>query len=234
VLAAAFTLGVATSTFAQQDPVQPPATDPNTLPPLPAPAEPSARPAPPADATPDALAAPRRQPERATERAENPGRRWYGWQIIFTDAAAIASLSAAGKDSGWGDLAVALYLAGGPAVHFAHGNGTKALGSFGIRVLVPVGGAGVGAAVGAIAGGNNDCGGGFCFPPALVGAAVGFGVGLIAASIVDIAALAYDNPPAAESAASSAPFRLHLTPIASLPRDASGHIAPGLGLAASF
>jgi hypothetical protein len=231
-------LAVATSAPAQQEPQPRPAVDPSTLPPLPPPlpppaVEPVAPPS--ADTKVDVgWRAPEPQEPPTTSvppvHPEESESRWYGWQIILTDGAALASVAAASRDSAWGDLALVLYLAGGPVVHFAHEHLAKGAGSAALRVGVPLGGALVGALVGAAAYTGSSCSS-YCSTEA--GAAVGILAGLLAASILDIALLAYDEKPV-RSAARSGPPPLHLAPVAGLPRDSRGTVTPTLGLAGSF
>jgi hypothetical protein len=242
-------LGVETAALAQQEPSRPPVTDPGTppaLPPLPQPpAEPPSPPQPAntrmnvdwhAAVSPAPSTAPTTddEPPRPAHH-EEPERRWYGWQIILTDSAAIVSvgIAQAPNRNGWGDLAAVLYLGGGPVVHLSHENFGYGAGSLGLRVGLPLGGALLGAILGAATGGSNpDCSW-FCPSPSLIGAGVGILVGMLAASVVDIAVLAYDVQPAGSHAA-SAPLRLQLAPVAALPRDSAGHVAPTFGLVGSF
>jgi hypothetical protein len=235
-------LGIESGTLAQQEPRQRVAPAPSALPPLqplpPPPAEPPSPPPPPETKVDITWQHPG-PPEAATPPAppahrDEPERRWYGWQILLTDGAALASIGLASNGSGWGDLALALYLGGGPVVHFAHENGAKGLGSLGLRVVAPVGSALVGGLLGAMVGGcTNDCGDVFHPSAVLVGAGAGFLVGLLGASIVDVAVLAYDAQPV-ESRAHAEPLRLHLAPVAGLPRDSTGHVTPTVGLVGSF
>jgi hypothetical protein len=242
-IAIALTLGSATSALAQQQPPRRPAEDPGALPPVPPlpplpppPAEPL--PAPPSADVKVEWVAPAPQPPAppaaptTPERRDEPQRRWYGWQIMFTDGAALVSLSGSGRGSGWGYLALTLYLAGGPVVHFAHENGVRGVASLGLRVVGPISGALMGALVGSTA--PNNCGGDYiCFSPAVIGAGVGLVVGTLAASIVDIAALAYEKAPF-ERPAHSTSFGLHLVPLAGLPRDSTGHAVPTFGVGGAF
>jgi hypothetical protein len=161
-------------------------------------------------------------------------RRWYGWQIIATDGVVLlsASLAASGSSwEGWGDLAAILYLSGGPLVHFAHGDVGMGFGSLGLRVVAPLGGVLMGALVGGTKRNDNGC---YmqCPSPAVTDAVVGFALGMLAASIIDVAVLAYDAQPAASPTAST--FRLQLAPVATFPRDSTGHVAPAFALAGAF
>jgi len=242
-------LGTAPGALALPAPEPPPATASGALPPLP-PLPPSPAPAPPPPPTPTPGPALSPTPETKVDvgwrpagpappstapavddsppRAHHePERRWYGWQIILTDGAALVSLAAVSESSAWGDLALGLYVAGGPIVHLAHENGSQAAGSVGLRLLAPAGGMLIGFVLGALENPSCDCEGG------LIGAGGGLVVGTVAASILDIALLAYDVPPALSGAHAAAPS-LHLAPVAGLPRDSTGRVAPTFGFAGSF
>ena len=242
-------LGIESGTLAQQEPRQRVAPAlapaPSALPPLPPlppppplPEEPPSPPPPPETKADITWQRPG-PPEAATPPAPPPhpdeaDRRWYGWQIILTDGAAIASVAMAAHGSGWGDLGLTLYLGGGPVVHFAHGNAAKGAGSLALRVAVPLGSALVGGLLGALVGGSpSGCSGFFCPSPAEIGIGAGVLLGLLGASIVDIAVLAYDAHPV-EPRPHAEPLRLHVAPVTGLPRDSSGHVTPTFGLAGAF
>jgi len=241
-IATALTLGAATNALAQQEPPRRAAGDPGALPaplplpPLPPPSSELSPAPPPADVKVDWVApVPPPPPAEPTppDHREEPERRWYGWQVMLTDGAALASLAGSGQSSGWGYLALALYLGGGPVVHFAHENVAIGFASLGVRVVGPLGGALMGALVGALVQGNNCNGDYFCVPPAVVGLGVGVVVGTLAASIVDIAALSYQKAPV-ETRAHAVSLGLRLAPVAGLPRDSSGHAVPTFGVAGAF
>jgi hypothetical protein len=59
-------------------------------------------------------------------------------------------------------------------------------------------------------------------------------LGILAAPIVDAAFLAYDDEPQGDPPGAPATATLRLTPIAAVPRDASGRAAPTLGFAGTF
>jgi hypothetical protein len=169
---------------------------------------------------------------RPTNREERV-RRWYGWQILLSDGAAIASFVASSNGPGWTYFGLSLYAGGGPIIHAAHGSGEKVAGSLGLRLGIPLGGALLGAGIGAATGSGNPNCAFFCPSPSLIGAAVGVLVGMIVAPIIDISVLAFDDTPA-QPHASAAPLRLQLAPVAALPRDSAGHVAPTMGLVGSF
>jgi hypothetical protein len=62
--------------------------------------------------------------------------RWYGWQVMLADAAAIGLIYAGAKnDSGvLGALGVAGVLTVPPLIHLAHGSGEDAAKSFAVRI----------------------------------------------------------------------------------------------------
>lgn len=128
---------------------------------------------------------------------------WYGWQTLITDGASLALLTAAaGTKSGdaTGSL-VALsgltYALGGPIVHWSHGNGLKGAASLGLRVGIPVVLAGLGYGLGTLAYGNENYGG-------AVFGALGFVLGFPAAIAIDAAAIAREDVPDEDEAATQA------------------------------
>jgi hypothetical protein len=222
------------------------------LPPLPSPPpspEPAAAPvqeatppqAPPQNPPPAAPPPPAPQPAPAGPQAPSPElqRTWYGWQILLVDAGSFflvlegSGLSGQAASRGEGQalagLALLGYLGGGPTVHWAHGHVAKGFGSLGLRAGLPVAGGllGLGVAVSS----PNTSGNGFA---ALADIGLGVLLGLIAAPIVDVAWLAFDEAPQGESANVRPTPALRLMPTATLPRDASGRFAPTLGLAGVF
>ncbi|WP_437800585.1 hypothetical protein [Sorangium sp. So ce693] len=76
---------------------------------------------------------------------------------------------------------------GGPIIHGGHGNSGKALASLGINI----GGTLVGGLIGAKAAGKADEGD--WVDPSVAGAILGGSLGLLAANIVDIAVLPYEE-----------------------------------------
>ena len=101
----------------------------------------------------------------SSHQQKTPHRRWYGDSILATDAAALAlgfGAVAVSQSHGTNDLALPLalggaftYLTGGPIVHATHGRTGMAFGSLGVRVGIPLAGAGVGALVGSAD--EGDC-----------------------------------------------------------------------------
>jgi hypothetical protein len=76
----------------------------------------------------------------AAARAEEAPPRWYGWEILLVDAAALGVMIAAGRaDSdavAW--VGFGAYAAGGPLLHAIHGNGGRAATSGVLRVGLPL------------------------------------------------------------------------------------------------
>ena len=110
-------------------------------------------------------------------------RNWYGWQILVTDSASVAVFTAGASASRTSLLVLGLagYLAAAPIVHLAHGRPGAAVGSLAIRVLLPILGVAAGAAID-----GGQCRE-LCIP---LGAVVGFGLGAVVASAIDIVLLA--------------------------------------------
>ena len=71
-------------------------------------------------------------------------RRWYGWQTLATDGAALAFVALASNaeknDSEEALLGAAAFTfaVGAPIVHWAHGRGTKGAISLAMRVATPL------------------------------------------------------------------------------------------------
>ena len=73
------------------------------------------------------------------------------------------------------------YQFGGPMIHLGHGRGYRAMGSFGLRQLLPVGGFLLGAALAPPCGKDEPC----TVRNAVAGGLIGMGAGAIGAAIVD-------------------------------------------------
>jgi hypothetical protein len=118
---------------------------------------------------------------------------WYGGPIVALDAGStLAVIVGATQDAPALAIAgVGTYLLGGPAVHGANGQVGRAFGSLGLRLGVPLGGAGVGALIGAAAVGDDDP---YDWGPA-IGALFGFGTGVVGAMVLDSAVLARKPAP---------------------------------------
>lgn len=123
--------------------------------------------------------------------------RWYGWQSLSADGAALLLLIAAGASSdqrnqlpavfGYGSLGV--YLLGGPVSHFAHDNPGRALGSLAMRAGLPL-------AFGAAGSQLEDCSGDEGYDLCgIVGALLGGTLGIATAITIDAALLSYEEVP---------------------------------------
>ncbi len=166
----------------------------------------------------------RAAPSAAPSAAELPPARkhahWYGWQILIVDGMSLLVMpvmAARTGSSGVVALAVGGYALGGPIVHLAHGEVARGFGSLGLRVGLPL----VGALGGAMVEGSS-CHGELC---GLRGAAIGGALGVVAALVIDPAALAYerveDEPAVAKAKPSPKRSNVALSPLAS-PRKEGG------------
>jgi hypothetical protein len=127
----------------------PPAPDPPA--PAGAPAEPPADPPaePPAAApiTPPALMKPAIAPAAEEPPEPPPSRYSYRWQLVGTDAAAIAmsfviyglSDGGSGRPGPLATLTIASYFFAAPMIHGVHRQGLRALASFALRAGLPLG-----------------------------------------------------------------------------------------------
>jgi hypothetical protein len=147
---------------------------------------------------------------------DKEGRHWYGWQIMITDASAIAlGLTATTSGGPWGVAAATTYVLGGPIVHWEHGAVGKGFGSLGLRVLLPL--AAAVAWFGACFYSCTGSGG--------TTAAVALGAfGLLVPPMLDYAALAYEPAPAARTDAGA----LRLAPALGAVKDTQGRVVPTL------
>jgi hypothetical protein len=163
-----------------------------------------------------------------------PETTWYGWQIMLTDAAAVASFAAigsAGSDAAARDLAIAgalAYLGGGPIVHGVHDRGVEAGESFLLRLGLPFGLALTGDLV--ALGLNGACSGSQCAIQPSSMAIGGLLVGAIGASAIDIVALAHAPVPRKACTTAS----LTLRPTAYVTPQAGHSPVPTLAMMGSF
>jgi len=135
------------------------------------------------------------------DRVLSEQKRWYGDAIIGTDAVAlglgvlgVTLLKGGNADAAGASLFIGgglTYFAASPIVHGMHGRSGAALGSVGLRLAVPI----VGTYLGAALAGAQHCGDESCQSRGITGGVVGFGFGMLAASIVDISLLAYEPKP---------------------------------------
>ena len=128
-------------------------------------------------------------------------RVWYGYQLLFVDAASVLLLvggaadesSSAGLVSG---LGLVLWTLNGPVVHGIHGHPIRALVSIPVRVGIPLGcvvlGALLSQATAGVPSGDQEQD-----PLAWVGGAVlGGVVGVLGAVVIDDVVLPWDEAPA--------------------------------------
>lgn len=148
-------------------------------------------------------------PKTTTTRTRSD---WYGWQSLVIDGAADALMVAGSLSRGSSGPVVALgavaHVVGGPIVHFAHGNGTGALISAGLRLGGPLvlGGVTAGVTAAICRSASSDCG----------YAAFGFGIigfllGVPASQIIDATVFGYEPVPL-EPARASMRFSVVPTP----------------------
>ncbi len=138
----------------------------------------------------------KRKEEKAREQAaarakEDPARtvpRWYGWQTLLADAAALGVFPL--DTSSPACPGCLMYFAGGPIVHAFHARPKEAVISLGTRLAAPlmIGAMGCFGAMPLTAMG----GGGSC-PDAIVYA--GAGMGVVTAIVVDAAVFARERVP---------------------------------------
>ncbi|HVH44450.1 MAG TPA: hypothetical protein VM925_18985, partial [Labilithrix sp.] len=131
-----------------------------------------------------------------------PTRRWYGWQTLITDGAALFATPFV-PTAGLG-----IYLGGAPVVHLTHGRFGTAAVSLGLRVGAPVAGFLTGAA---LRGFSSDCGfDGRCGYDTAVFGVLGGALGVVAAVTVDAAVLAREEVPVEKP--KSTALRPHASP----------------------
>jgi Flp pilus assembly protein TadD len=121
---------------------------------------------------------------KATETASAP-EVWYGWQTLALDLTSFVLLGAVVSRISSSDgmiliLPGTVLVLGAPVVHWAHGEVGRGFGSLGLRVGLPLVGAGLGCAVDY---GSRDFG-------CIFGAAVGAALGMLSAVFIDAGALA--------------------------------------------
>jgi hypothetical protein len=115
--------------------------------------------------------------------------RWYGWQVLLVDAAAVT----AGAATQQLPIFLAMYALGPPIVHAGHARLGAAAGSLALRVGLPLVTGGV---VYALL--DERCGPGsgeWCGLGAVVFGLIGAGAGMITASVIDITAISHDSVP---------------------------------------
>jgi hypothetical protein len=128
--------------------------------------------------------------------------RWYGWQTLTVDGLAtgaflatvllVDDMDARGFGAG---ASFAAWFVGAPAIHMAHRRVARGFISLGLRVALPLAGAGLAAAT------CSDSGEFACLGPVMLGITAG----IAAPSVIDAVWLAYEPP-------KTKPKRANLTP----------------------
>ena len=140
-------------------------------------------------------------------------RVWYGWQtlLVLGSSATFGVVTAIVGDVSNADALTVVGLSvggaglmlGGPIVHWAHGNIGKGFGAFGLHFGVPIVSGGVGVAIACGAGGCRNSANGFGI---FFGLLIGGSLGSIAATVIDVTALSYEQSvPVASTASRRAP-----------------------------
>ncbi|WP_437778200.1 hypothetical protein [Sorangium sp. So ce1097] len=128
-------------------------------------------------------------PPASAQRAPKPV--WYGWQHLLVLGGSLVLVPVAVSLETQELLLMSFkgLVLGGPIIHWAHGNVGKGFASLGLNI----GGTLVGGLIGVASAGeaHEDA----WVTPAVVGLLVGGSVGLIAANIVDMAVLPYEEEP---------------------------------------
>ena len=194
--------------------------------------------APPGGSSPEARGDPSRG---AATPATTEHRTWYGGGIVAIDVLALTlpfvglSSSSGGLETGLLGASAMGYVFGGPIVHAANGaSGGVVGGSFALRLGLPL----VGVLLGVAAGGPADAscearGEQLCGFATVAYGAIGMAVGMVAASVIDVAALAWKTDGAPAPAAASRPSSLRLAPIFGVNRE-DRRVVPTFGVAGAF
>lgn len=207
-------------------PALPPTPTSGDLPPPPAP-PPGYTPAPEYTPPSPAQRAPHAAPYTKQSALEypppdEPGSRevWYGYQILAALGVSHLTLivGAATEDVTIIGMGIGGHFLSAPIVHWANGEVGRGFGSLAMNVGLPLGGLFVGYGVGAITGDPSASG---------VGAILVGAMGLIAAPVIDVAALAYKKPSGSSDSAAGWPTRVMLTPVL-------GHELTGVGIGGQF
>jgi hypothetical protein len=154
---------------------------------------------------------------------ESLPEHWYGWQTLLVDAGSVVLLAlpnAAG---------VFTYALGTPIVHAAHGKWGTGLGSLGLRVGLPLLLGLTGLMIGSLSpsAGNTPI-------PVIDGGLIGLTGGMVAASAIDAAWLAWEPVRASGGAKGGGLPPLTVVPMIALPVGSEHGYAKGLGIAGTF
>jgi hypothetical protein len=127
-------------------------------------------------------------------------RAWYGWQNLLVYASVTTAGVAATLGGGFGDSSALFIgglaaggtgiLLGGPIIHWAHGHTGKGFAVLGLNVGATLVSAGLGVSLACAAGGCGSSSQGIGF---ILGSSFGGAAGLIAAMIVDVSVLSYEE-----------------------------------------
>jgi hypothetical protein len=130
-------------------------------------------------------------PPALAESAPASDYRWYGFELLAADALSLTAMYA-GAASGTDALAVpgvvGLFVAA-PLVHAVEGNGGRALGSLGVRLVLPI----AGAALASWDYDRNDKGDGCDCMGGALATFGGFALGLVSAMAVDALVLGWER-----------------------------------------
>ncbi|MDB4934030.1 MAG: uncharacterized protein JWP87_1002 [Labilithrix sp.] len=113
--------------------------------------------------------------------------RWYGWQVLLVDGAAVV----AGAATQELPIFLTMYAVGAPIVHAGHGRGGAALGSLGLRVGLPLVAGGVSYALLAQSCGKDS--GDYCGLGAVAVGILAAGAGMVTASLIDVFAISHES-----------------------------------------
>jgi hypothetical protein len=172
-------------------------------------------------------------PEAAPAGASDVrGGRWYGWQVLLSDAAVFGLYGVAAKegDGGPAVIGTAGFLVGAPLVHAANHQRANTCWSLGLRLAMPVAGFLVGLAYGA---GEPDRG---TIPASLVYGPIYALGGMAAASVIDVLFVSYERggeAPLSPAAPASSPAA-SWAPGVTLARDARRALTPVLAVGGTF
>lgn len=149
--------------------------------------------------------------------------RWYGWQTLTTDGAAVvlgalalASDSTSAQET-LGTAAVGAYGLGAPVVHATHGRFAYAGGSLAMRLGGPLAGGLVGLVTGVFLPIPTESIG----QRLVVGMYGGAALGAVGASVIDAAVFARESPSRPAKAAHAAPVAPHVVPTFAVTRERS-------------
>jgi hypothetical protein len=141
-----------------------------------------------------AQAAPAQTEEFTNEQLSVSVRRWYGWQTLAVDAAALATALTGYAANDWsgnipGTIGILGYLFGPPIVHWVHGHAGRGAADLGLRFLGPFALGGLGYLLG-LPGGTNANGDAVT---AQTTGAIGLALGYATVVTVDAAVFGFET-----------------------------------------